>query len=62
MRLSAGFACHHCDEPAPTGKGGFFTYLTMPDREDAEKEPSCAEHATHSLVWTEQGPDYRPTT
>jgi hypothetical protein len=44
-RLSAGFECHHCDTGAPTDKDGFFQYLTYPDRENAEAEPSCPGHA-----------------
>lgn len=46
MRLSAGFACHHCDASAPTTRDGFFVYLTDPEREDAAREPSCWTHAT----------------
>ena len=49
-RLSAHIACHYCDVPAPTGKDGYFEYLTDPEDEAQEKQPSCPGHADYVIL------------
>lgn len=48
--LSAGYTCHHCDVLAPTWDDGTFRYLTDPDGEEAEKQPSCPGHADYVIL------------
>lgn len=47
---SHGFPCSVCDAEAPLSRDGLFLYLTHPESEERDPEPSCTEHALLRLL------------
>ena len=47
---SHGIPCSCCDAEAPLSRDGLFLYLTHPESEEQDPEPSCPGHALLLLL------------